>query len=806
MFEPLEPNAGLNLVLQNGEASPFDLALALLQEFYSPVYRLAQALMGKAQAESAVQHVFVAMVQNAGSYRESTDLFQWFYDNFFKTIKIKDLEVFQGPLELRRDPVFQAIAPQARLPVLMHYLAGLDSSQIASILRQDLAMVEARLPRAARTTVGVGTADGQGADSLDALLSKSLVSRWPAPAVDPSRLETLAAEIAQQAGLNHASQTRSKRLRQAAAMAAVFLTVLVILLITSPIRPDSTASQSGVITVVITRLVTATPVPDLKGSDWSSISAYSGLMAPTPEFPGLKDPTWSSAAAWRDMGPPPLPEGSATPGAGLLTAPFSEPRLLFAQDTPQAAYPAGSQSRPVQLSDTSSSEDIAAAIQSNDASANTVWIDALATFHIPPGYVGPARQYRYQAWTSRDRALILGGPPEGPPQETWVGQGDRLIYFPRGYPPVELTGEGFIQPLSLKRPLIGGLNLLFNPNLAETPNSIFKDQTFKIIGTSYQANRAALVVDKIDTLGQRFSRLWIDKRTGLVLRDQQFRPGTQDVTVEVEVKTVAYDAAFDNPALFDLTDPWRGGFTADVAGHPLAVQSAVTPVKVDDPRPQAQKTPPPGFNPSQSRLSFYYPVDFDLFKDRVAVGLSADGYYLGDIPFGNPWNMICARSQDGSKLAFASKPLVNTFYQPSNIYWFDLAKVPILAEGPLEINADEIAFAPDNRHLAVIGHVPGSRPGVFLADLQSRDVILLRTMAAQSLAWRPDGELLGMIGMEYKFSPEIMVLDAGTGDIVYRSSLAMLMQGATSAIAAKWEVNFPSAVGRLEACVNPPKK
>ena len=133
MLEPPEPNTGLSLVLQNGEASPRDLALALLQAFYSPVYRMANAILGENHAGAAAKRVFVAIIQNSGRYRESADLLQWFYRNALHAFGIKDLNALRRSARDGMDPILETISPASRLPILLHYLCGLDVAQVARV-------------------------------------------------------------------------------------------------------------------------------------------------------------------------------------------------------------------------------------------------------------------------------------------------------------------------------------------------------------------------------------------------------------------------------------------------------------------------------------------------------------------------------------------------------------------------------------------------------------------------------------------------------------------------------------------------
>ena len=85
-----------------------------------------------------------------------------------------------------------------------------------------------------------------------------------------------------------------------------------------------------------------------------------------------------------------------------------------------------------------------------------------------------------------------------------------------------------------------------------------------MIGIQQQAGRQALVVEKISIFGQVYARLWIDTQTGLILRNQQYRSGSDSIDIDIAVQSITYDAFFTNSALFDLQRPWRAGFASDI--------------------------------------------------------------------------------------------------------------------------------------------------------------------------------------------------------------------------------------------------
>ena len=89
-------------------------------------------------------------------------------------------------------------------------------------------------------------------------------------------------------------------------------------------------------------------------------------------------------------------------------------------------------------------------------------------------------------------------------------------------------------------------------------------------------------------------------------------------------------------------------------------------------------------------------------------------------------------------------------------------------------------------------------------DLPAHSIWSLQAIEAQSLAWRTEGELLAMIKGEQENSPQMMVLDPITGQIIERRSFYLLMPDSSITPSSQWKVNFAQANSGLEACVTPP--
>jgi hypothetical protein len=440
----------------------------------------------------------------------------------------------------------------------------------------------------------------------------------------------------------------------------------------------------------------------------------------------------------------------------------------------------------------------------------TVWADSITVLYGPPGYVGPDRIWRSQFWLSENQARLQSGPLSEAPDEVWLGSHGRWIKVQTG------EGSSSLQPFvgtrSLKRPIGGGLDLIFNP-LQPFGSEPFRarEVQIRITGRERIAGREALVIERLDRSGARSARLWLDTQTSFVLRHQQFRPGDQrNPAVETIVLRIAFNGDFQNQALFDPASPPPEAPANDPLGRPSRAIPTINARANWESNPQpAFIDPVPDFDPARSYLTFFYPPDFDLHRPDVQVDVFGDDYYLGSVTFANPWWMICERSPDGRWIAAASRPALSQQISPS-VYWLDLVAPPERMGQAIRIlGASDLAFAPDSRQLALIGG-GGSGYGLYLADLETDGLRLLAPLdAARSLAWSPAGDQLALIGkLPAQPGPEdLVVIDAQSGEVIYQAPFETTARLAADAPLLSWGAEFlqgfPAGDGGLEACVEP---
>ena len=454
------------------------------------------------------------------------------------------------------------------------------------------------------------------------------------------------------------------------------------------------------------------------------------------------------------------------------------------------------------------------------------WGDARIVYYGPPGYIGPYSGYRAQVWLNQPRqSLAVYASLGKPPSRVVLVDGYQRTFYDVRQKRMEFrpaTGVG----------LLAQLEAMIFPNGLE-----WLDQagTFQASQMVVIEGREVLVVDLISPGGQLQARLWLDTNTGIILRQQQMS--------ETDSGTIVSDFRFTrftidpglSPTLFRLEENQEIGFVDRADQLPQNTPAPPAEAISIPGRPRLSRSPdvPPDFDPARSPLSFDFWPNYDedgnfitassrVFADLYAHDPSPFGpaYYLGRVPFADPFGpLICSRSPDGRRVAFAS------LTDPSRMGWFDLDKpqdVHIALPGDY---VHELAFAPDGNRLAVSVTEKWTTRRANRILILETDASLVWELGetiypARSLAWSPEGRYLSLLDADPFDEPpkqnELVVLDVETGEKVYSAQVALAIaralrnipeqdNGLAASLPANWPghewgVEFPVPQRGLEGC------
>jgi hypothetical protein len=412
-------------------------------------------------------------------------------------------------------------------------------------------------------------------------------------------------------------------------------------------------------------------------------------------------------------------------------------------------------------------------------------------------------------WLSQQQLLIIAGTEGSGPYEVGIGNGRRFYYARPGEGQYwfhnysrRWTGE------TISIPVLYGLMALFG-DLDENPGS-----SFEVIGESRQADRDAWVVNQASAAHDRLALLWIDKETGLILRSQQLtaprllpRAG-EYLPSEVNVRAIQYDVDFPQE-LFNYSLPWRGGFALDFTGQPETSGDSEGSVgqSVSE-EADMRLAPPPDFSAANSRLSFSYPIEASLMPSSAWTNIYADGYHLGRINMGIPWETACQRSADGEVLVLGISP--GDEDDPDSIsgghHYVRLDNpeemVRLLPAG--SISSRDFAISPDSRNVAFWGCERRAAPcGLYVYDVKDdrRRMLVEIAERAEEFTWSPDGKFIAMVVDQEMLT----IVRAADGEVIaenlYDPRRAELP---IESAVYSWGVKFPPQETGLESCVTPP--
>jgi len=482
------------------------------------------------------------------------------------------------------------------------------------------------------------------------------------------------------------------------------------------------------------------------------------------------------------------------------------------------------------LSKRSNSEDISLRLREGPLLWSTLWIDTQITVFGPQSYVGPPKVYRAQAWISQpDQSFeFFGVLSEEPKSEYMVSDGSSYYlnllldkFFTGRWD--GNTGELLSNPM-LRDLIFPGSGILSSAGIDSNIGNIrgirpsWKNNNGSFNSIEYErvAGRRSLVVDWINQEGYKVERLWLDVKTGLILRWKEFGGENFETLVsETVVTDIIYNQPDPPPQVNDALKiklpeavlEWQ---------NPTSRQNdpALTPTLAIPMTTRLYLFPekaPSDYDPTKSRLVFQFPQDpasEESINNRAELPaeIFTDGYWLEKVNFGLPWVLRCDRSPDGKRLAFNTGS-DGTVTANDSLRWFNLSE-PQKIYLPLPgLNVTHFAFSPDSRRLAAFGvGETEDEKGVFLLEIGTGEYqLLINLVDAMSLVWSPDGEFLALIGTTIdEEKQEALVIHVDTGQIAYRIETEFLEEDLQELPVASWGVEFPVEMSSMKECALPP--
>jgi DNA-directed RNA polymerase specialized sigma24 family protein len=849
-------SSDLEWLVQGGQIGQQALAKALAEKYLAPLSRLALAVLGEpAAVHLATQETFTSVLLNLHTYSNQAGVENWLYGFAIDAIrrqarrlKTRELLTALFPKHSRRshrdEPIpvdethtavwvaYDTLDEKQRIPVFLQYVQGWSIPEIAHLMLSRDYMQNASNARLSFLGALKGVGQNLEAKDRDELLASSLQARWPPQEMPDTDLEVFTAEILDQVNRRNTSRRTAISLKEILLVGAAILVAIGLIWRSNTAQPAPTPTMVAEESQPAGTPVPATAIASLSTAGPTGvpfvvhIPTRTPTSSPTPQGvfyyvqPGdtllaianRMGITIDELLRFNRLAPPAI----LKPGLALVNPRGLTPSLneTFTPVPPITPTPLRSPPR---------SADINQYLQDilEMKFWKSVWFDAQLVYYSPPGYIGPKQVYRLQAWFGEDRFLLVGGPPQGQPNDVLLFDPGEIYTAKRG---VNWTWYS---------PMIDGTNLFNTPIMNAFALLFFADPLriytiqnfdFQSLGNELIKGKVIAVVDQTDLYGDRNLRLWLDPRNGFILRQQHFtNTSPKSLLVDSRITSIVYNVDFPVD-LFDPQIPWRGGFAADYTGRPEPAR----------PTPDATPTPgydqqipkfnrPENYDASHSALTFEFPPEFNHFRPGdenqryaypdLSAELFADGYFLGEVQMSDPFNMICERSPDGRRIAFTNVSTI-PFTPLTPLHWFTLSDLSRVVSLPGDFLVYEFAFAPDSRHLAFFGSKAQADRKLYLLDTDTGTTILLLDLSdslfGTSLVWSPDGKYLVFLNLPVtgnQARPLVFVLRIENWQVTdrYQFDFGAPDMQASLPFPSSWMGKFPVAMGGLEACAQAPK-
>ncbi|MGW8227155.1 MAG: hypothetical protein ACWGOY_15545, partial [Anaerolineales bacterium] len=401
----------------------------------------------------------------------------------------------------------------------------------------------------------------------------------------------------------------------------------------------------------------------------------------------------------------------------------------------------------------SSSEEIRERLMLSPQFWENMWAEVVVTFYGPRGYVGPPFQERHQFWIDPQHGgMLVSGPVDGFPNfidrfsipaqmgiEETFKWGEEYAQIGSQWPWFTIHLETLMKlPYVLKY-------LGQNPGLDG-----ITDVTYTPVGEQKWAEHQAIIVDLIQETGTSIGRIYLETKTGIVLREQYYAPGSDRKTI---IESSLRELNLNQP----VPSMWKGPDNAFYRPRNFLPGNTI-----EDDIPSSWSTPTSPYSyagavassnidPSRSELVFMksYLSD-DPESETEPYSIYADNLHLGEIELTDPLRMICTRSQSGNRIAFT-----DWSYFPAEgnnkLYWFDLRQLELSSISLPVMSVERISFSPDNRSLAISGYSNENGGDQFIVvDTENNTTRSLPIPANfNPISWTPDGTQIMVLEPTY---------------------------------------------------------